>query len=217
MRLAAPLILALAALAACAPIPVEAPPPGGPAAPRGTVDSPTLAAQPRPSRDRGFDVVEATASGEELALVTSILAGLQARSFAENREFCGYVGLDAQDRWVSTPISGGTEATCPLPQVPPGLRLAASFHTHGTYSPNYASEWPTTQDVLTDAADRIDGYISTPGGRLWHVDTDTLTVRQLCGRGCLPQDPSYVAAEDGPLRPVLTLAQLKAWERGLPF
>ncbi len=97
------------------------------------------------------------------------------------------------------------------------MRLVASFHTHGSYSPYYASEWPTTQDVLTDASTGIDGYIATPGGRLWHVDTDTMTVRDLCGRGCLPQDPRYVASEDGPLRPTLTFRQLQAWERGLSF
>jgi hypothetical protein len=212
MRLAAPVLLALAALSACAPYPVEAPPPG-PAAPRGSYDAPAASDQVA----RGIRTVEATARGAELAFVTSILTDLQRRSFAQERELCGYIGLDPQGNWIATPISVGTEASCPLPTIPPGMRIAASFHTHSTYSPDYASEWPTTQDVLTDAADRIDGYISTPGGRLWHVDTDTMTVRQLCGRGCLPQDPGYVAADDGPLRPVMTLAQLKAWERGLPF
>ncbi len=156
---------------------------------------------------------EATATGAELAFVSTILADLQRRSFAENREFCGYLGLDAAGRLAATPISTGDEASCPLPTISPGLTLLASFHTHSTYSPDYASEWPTTQDVLTDASDGIDGYIATPGGRLWHVDTDTLTVRELCGRGCLPQDPNYVAAEDGPLRPVMTLRDLQSWER----
>jgi hypothetical protein len=212
LRLAAPLLSALAALAACAPIPVVAPPPGS-WAPRGAFDSPASFGQVA----RANRVVEATAKGEELAFVAAILTDLQRRSFAQERELCGYIGLDPEDRWVSTPVSTGNEASCALPQIPPGMRVAASFHTHSTYSPDYASEWPTTQDVLTDAADNIDGYISTPGGRLWHVDTDTMTVRQICGRGCLPQDPNYVADDDGPLRPVLTLAQLKAWERGLPF
>nr|WP_245218643.1 DUF4329 domain-containing protein [Rubellimicrobium aerolatum] len=148
-----------------------------------------------------------------MALVTAILADLQSRSFAENREFCGYIGLDPQGRWASSPIMGGTEASCPLPRVPPGLRVVASFHTHSTYSPYYASEWPTTQDVATDASDDIDGYIATPGGRLWHVDTDAMTVRQLCGRGCLPQDPNYVPGDDGPLRRQMTYSELLAWER----
>ncbi len=211
MRLAAPALLALAALAACAP------PPPGPTGPRGPYEGPTLSSQPRAMGPRGFPVIEASASGAELSFATSLLAGLQARSFAENREFCGYIGLDDLGQWTSTPVSVGDEASCPLPYIPSGLRIAASYHTHGTYSPDYASEWPTTQDVLTDASDGIDGYIATPGGRLWHVDTDTLTVRQVCGRACLPQDPNYVAADDGPLRPQMTLTQLRNWERGLPF
>lgn len=202
MRLAAFSCLALAALAACA-APYDA----------------STARVPGPrssdSSDLGATVIEATASGEELALVSTILADLQRRSFATGREHCGYVAVDPSGRWVSTPIVIGDEAACPLPPVPPGLRVAASFHTHSTYSPFYASEWPTTQDVATDRASGIDGYISTPGGRLWHVDTDAMTVRQLCGRGCLPQDPGYVAAEDGPLRRVMTYEQLQSWERSI--
>ena len=164
MRLAALPILALAALAACAP-----PPPGardpfsGSAVP---YSRPTLSAQPRPMATRGLPVAEATASGAELSYVTGILTGLQRRSFAENREFCGYIGLDRLGRLTMTAAMPGSEAACPLPDVPLGMRLVASYHTHGTYSPYYASEWPTTQDMATDASDDIDGYISTPGGRL---------------------------------------------------
>ncbi len=202
-------ILALAALAACAQPPSPAALDPG-AAEQGVR---VLSSAPRVAPSRGLPAAEATASGAERAFVTAILTELQVRSFAENREFCGYVGLDRRGALVSTPVVAGSEASCPLPFVPPGLTLLASFHTHGTYSPWYASEWPTTQDMATDASDHIDGYISTPGGRLWHVDTDTMTVRQLCGRGCLPQDPDYVAADDGPLRPVMSYDQLAAWER----
>lgn len=198
--------LALAALAACAaPSPLPTVPDG-----RATR---ILASAPRIGPSRGLPVTESTASGAERAFVAAILSDLQLRSFAENREFCGYIGLDRSGIWASTPVSAGSEASCPLPLVPAGFTLVASFHTHGTYSPFYASEWPTTQDMATDAADVIDGYIATPGGRLWHVDTDTMTVTQLCGRGCLPQDPAYVAAEDGPLRRTMTYAELAAWER----
>jgi hypothetical protein len=207
MRLAAFALSALAVLAACAA------PPGVPVAAPGERAVPAIRGAYTPAPG-GPPTAEATASGAELALVRGVLSDLQRRSFAQNREFCGYLGLDASGRLVPTPISAGDEASCPLPAVPPGLTLVASFHTHSTYSPDYASEWPTVQDVLTDAQTGIDGYISTPGGRLWHVDTDTLTVREVCGRGCLPQDPNYVAAEDGPLRPVMTLRDLLSWERG---
>jgi hypothetical protein len=209
MRLAAPSLLALAALAACAtPIPGT----------RGVYDPGTARANAPAARgvsDLGAPVVEATASGDELAFVSNVLADLQFRSFANGREHCGYLGVDAQGRWMTSPISVGEEASCPLPSLPRGMRVVASLHTHSTYSPLYASEWPTTQDVATDRASNIDGYISTPGGRLWHVDTDTMTVRQLCGPGCLPQDPNYVSDEDGPLRPVMTYAMLQQWERSI--
>ena len=120
MRLAAPALLALAVLAACAP------PPPGPAGPRGTYEGPTLSSQPRAIGPRGFPVIEASASGAELSFAASLLAGLQARSFAENREFCGYIGLDDLGQWTSTPVSVGDEASCPLPYIPRGLRIAAS-------------------------------------------------------------------------------------------
>ena len=89
----------------------------------------------------------------------------------------------------------------------------ASYHTHGGYAEGYHSELPSGTDMKSDRRLRIDGWVATPGGRLWHVDSDTMTVREVCGRGCLPQDPAYVAAEDGPLRPVMTYADLAAWER----
>jgi hypothetical protein len=205
-RLAAFPILALAALSACAE-----PPPGAVNPYRGDA-RPVLTAQPRPYPSRGIPVAEATASGTELRFVGGILADLQRKSFANNREYCGYIGLDPAGRWMATPVTQGNEASCPLPNIPTGMRLVASFHTHGTYSPHYASEWPTTQDMATDASDDIDGYISTPGGRLWHVDTDTMTVHQMCGRGCLPQDPNYVAAEDGPVRRDMSYQELLIWE-----
>lgn len=174
-----------------------------------------LSAAPRLAPSRGIPTAESAPTGDELAFVSAILSELQFRSFAENREFCGYIGLDERDELIATPAMPGTEAMCPLPPVPRNVRLVASFHTHGTYSPFYASEWPTTQDMVTDASDEIDGYISTPGGRLWHVDSDSMTVREICGRGCLPQDPAYVAAEDGPLRPVMTYRDLLTMELGL--
>ena len=208
MRLAALSLLALAALAACAA-----------SAPGADPGDSRKSEQSRIAGAPDIPVVEATASGPELGFAKLVLSDLQRRSFAQNRELCGYIGLDPAGRFVTTPVSQGAEASCPLPLIPPGMRLIASFHTHGTYSPYYASEWPTTQDMLTDRESGIDGYISTPGGRLWHVDTDTMTVVELCGRGCLPQDPAYVSAEDGPLRQQMTYGHLVAWEQSMggPF
>lgn len=150
--------------------------------------------------------------GDELAFVGEILRQMQLHSYATGNETCGYVGRDAQGQMMASPINVGREASCLLPRTPAGMRVAASIHTHGTYSPAYASEFPTVQDMTTDARDGINGYISTPGGRLWYVNTATMTVYQLCGRACLPQDPNYRPEDDGPVRPILTIADLRAWE-----
>ncbi|SHI97875.1 protein of unknown function [Wenxinia saemankumensis] len=172
----------------------------------------TAASIARPGRPA---TAEATGTGAELAYVRDILTELQRVSFRENREYCGYIGLDPSGRLMRTDLSAGVEAGCALPVIPSGMRALASFHTHSTYSPLYASEFPTTQDMRSDSALGVDGYISTPGGRLWYVDSDTMTVRQICGRGCLPQDPNYRPEDDGPVRPQFTFDELARFERGM--
>ncbi len=207
------LVLALAALTACGATPQHGTVRGQPSSTGALAGGPVLAAFPRLQASRGLPVAESSPTGAERAFAMQLLSDLQALSFAGNREYCGYLGLDPAGRLMATPTTPGSEASCPLPRVPQGMTLLASFHTHGTYSPYYASEWPTTQDMETDASDNIDGYIATPGGRVWHVDSDTMTVTEICGRGCLPQDPAYIAADDGPLLPVMSYRQLAAWER----
>jgi hypothetical protein len=200
-----PILSVMLVLTACSSVPEPAPVTG----PKGTGQVTLGSLAPGPAFS-----AESTGTGAELAAVTVILSDLQVASFAVNAEHCGYLGLDATGALVATQINQGTEASCTLPRPPPGMALVASFHTHGTYSPDYASEFPTSTDMLTDASDQIDGYISTPGGRLWYVDTDTMTVRQLCGRGCLPQDPNYRPEDDGPLQAVFTLQDLYRIEGG---
>jgi hypothetical protein len=149
---------------------------------------------------------------QERALATAILTDLQIRSFAENREYCGYLVRDGNGRLVTGPVNAGIEDACPLPQIPRGFDAVASFHTHSTYSPWFQSEFPTVQDMLTDAATGTNGFISTPGGRLWYVDGRALVVTQLCGRGCLPQDPNYDPTDDGVVRQSYTLDELRRRE-----
>ena len=48
-----------------------------------------------------------------------------------------------------------------------------------------------------DADEGIDGYVATPGGRLWYLDTVDMVASQLCGIGCLPRDPKFVAGQNG--------------------
>lgn len=146
------------------------------------------------------NTAESTGDGEELAFIMDIFADLQPRSITENRELCGFIGYNRLGELRATRIMEGDEATCQLPNWPIKLTVVASFHTHSTYSPEYDSEVPSVTDIESDEAAGIDGYVATPGGRLWYVDTDTMTVSQICGIGCLPQDPEFLAAADGSVR-----------------
>lgn len=158
-------------------------------------------------------VAESQPSGAELAFVSGLLANLNRTSFAQNTEICGYLGRDPLGNLFTTESAPGREAECNLPTPPANMTLLASYHTHGTYSPEYDSEFPTTTDMQSDRAAGIDGYISTPGGRLWHVDSDTMTVTELCGVSCLPMDPNYQPDEAGRITTRYTFAGLQQHER----
>jgi hypothetical protein len=213
-----PLLLVVTALAGCE-VPSDTQTrqtnvPGQTASTNGrTEQTGSLSSAPVLASYSDVPTAESSPSGAELAAVRSVLTRLQYDSFAANAEHCGYIGLNEAGQIMLTPINRGSEASCELPQILAGMTLLASLHTHGTYSPYYASEFPTSDDMLSDMAQNVDGYISTPGGRLWHVDSDTRTVRQLCGRGCLPQDPDYRPEDDGPVEPMFTLADLRRWEQ----
>jgi hypothetical protein len=62
------------------------------------------------------------------------------------------------------------------------------------------AELPSLSDVNADIKDGVDGYVATPGGRLWLIDTRAGEIRMICGLGCLPSDPNFVAGLDGPIR-----------------
>ena len=201
-------IVMMAALSACAPAPggsrsTETPTRPDQVAPDGREISPAeKTVQIARSSHGGYGpwpnpVAESQPTGAELAFVSGLLASLNRISFAQNTEICGYLGRDPQGNLFTTENAPGLEAECILPTPPAYMTLLASYHTHGTYSPEYDSEFPTTTDMDSDRAADIDGYISTPGGRLWHVDSDTMTVTELCGVGCLPMDPNYQPDEAG--------------------
>lgn len=149
---------------------------------------------------------------EEIAFMTDLLNEVQALSFQHNAEYCGYLGYNRLGVLVATPPLRGEEATCFLPNWPYKLDVIASYHSHGTYSPEYDSEVPSVQDMQTDQAEGIDGYVSTPGGRMWYVETDTMVTRQLCNAGCLMQDPNFVPEPMGRIRQSYTLRALMKHE-----
>lgn len=148
-------------------------------------------------------------SREEMDLARETLRGLQAQSIQGNREFCGVIGRDGAGRLVLSTVARGARARCRYPKAPPGTKVVATFHTHGAFLERFDNEVPSALDVLADMATGTNGYISTPGGRLWLVNGRTGDVRLICGPKCLPWDPRYVPGLAGPVAGKYTLDQLK--------
>ncbi len=143
-------------------------------------------------------IVTATAqSRAEVALVKQVLSELQRPSIRENVEFCGFIGYDKAGRLIASPAARGDEASCLADDPVNIVIITASYHTHGAWSLDYSGEIPSGNDVEADEAMGIDGYVSTPGGRLWYIDTTDMEVSQICGFGCLPRDRRFQRGGDG--------------------
>ena len=143
----------------------------------------------------------------EVAVARAILTELQPLSFAKKREYCGYIGYNAQAVLVaSTPIAGNS-ANCEAP-FPDDLAVVASYHTHGAFDRGYVNELPSDIDINSDAYFLLNGYVATPGGRLWFIDGRGRTLRQICGVGCLPVAPRFYKGSDGDIAEAYTFEEL---------
>ncbi|MFN3210925.1 MAG: DUF4329 domain-containing protein [Roseovarius sp.] len=149
----------------------------------------------------------AAQTADEIGVARHVLAQAQARSVAENREFCGYLGYTASGQLATTKPRRGYLNYC-QPRWPRNLRVVASWHTHGAYDENAWSEVPTVNDMRADKGEGVQGYVGTPGGRVWHIDTRDMVVRQLCGLGCIPSDPRHVRGAEGHIARSYTLREL---------
>lgn len=147
---------------------------------------------------------------EEMAFAHSVLNALQARSIAEGREYCGYLARNRAGELVATPAVRGDEASCEPDYPDDGLVVFADYHTHGAYHPDYENELPSLTDVEGNMELEIDGYISTPGGRLWFVDGSRGVSSQICPDTCVLIDPN--GRDEGNVPRKVTLRQLRAWE-----
>lgn len=148
----------------------------------------------------------------EVSLVKRIFAVQQLKSFEANREYCGYLYIDRRGKLVGGPVAVGTHTSC-LPLSPQG-RIVASWHTHGNADPEAWSETPSVQDMVSDIHENVGGYVGTPGGRLWYIDSGQERTWQICGIGCLPADPSFRRGPPGRVRPSYTLPELRIREEG---
>ena len=135
-------------------------------------------------------------SADEINLVKSVLNQLQDASFSANREYCGYIGFDDKGVLFASNASRGRRNSC-LGKAPDNMEIIASYHTHGAFDLDVPAEFPSATDLEGDEEEGIDGYIATPGGRLWYSDSQDMEVSQICGLGCLKQDPKFKAGLDG--------------------
>ncbi|HKL68177.1 DUF4329 domain-containing protein [Salibaculum sp.] len=150
-------------------------------------------------------------SWEEIDYAKSVLAEIQPRSIAKRREYCGFIGRDTDGSLVATPAVPGTVASC-LPIWPRAdeMRVVASYHTHGAFDLGYINEVPSDIDLEGDIFRGIDGWVATPGGRLWFNDAAAEETRLVCGVGCLPVSPEFYKGLNGPVAKRYSLQELSA-------
>lgn len=162
-------------------------------------------------QNAGFSVAPANAPSGQVVdtFASNFLNGLQAPSFAGRREFCGYFYIDSAGQLQGTPPRAGTVAACDMPAPRVGQGIIASYHTHGSFGRLYDNEVPSIVDLQSDFDFGIDGYVSTPGGRIWLVDFQTRSTRQICGLGCVAQDPRFVPQGEANIKQVYTIPDLQ--------
>lgn len=137
---------------------------------------------------------------------------IQMRSFAEKVEYCGWLGFDALGTMVATPAKRGAADHCDLDDPPAGFEILASYHTHGAYDRDADTEVPSIGDLEGDFEEGVDGYIATPGGRLWLNLVEEQISIQLCGPGCVVADSSFRECPAFPPAEEYTIADLQARE-----
>lgn len=142
----------------------------------------------------GASALPSFAQGQdEVEFVTKFFDELQPKSIAENREYCGFFGLDSNDKYVATKPTLGNEGSCYADDPPENIFIFASYHTHGGFSYDFGSEVPSSNDLEADIAEEIDGYVATPGGRIWFNNRKDQMAHLLCGRNCTVSDSDYDA------------------------
>lgn len=152
--------------------------------------------------------INAQSTTSEAEFAKAVLNQLQALSFAKNREYCGYLVRTPAGVLKATAAKKGRISSCLAKEPPKDYLIVASFHTHGAFDFDVPAEFPSVLDVEADEAEGIDGYVSTPGGRVWYVDGADLIVSQICGLGCVAQDPNFEAGLDGHIELSYTLDEL---------
>lgn len=137
----------------------------------------------------------------------------QAPSFDKEVEHCGLLAVIPNGRLIATKPRAGRKDSCKPKDFSSDVEIVASYHTHGSYDADAYTEFPSSSDVLADRAEGIDGFVSTPGGRMWYIDSERATVRLVCGAGCLPVDPDYQPDPDIVIKDRYSLRELRRIEQ----
>ena len=154
----------------------------------------------------------AAQDARETALVKEVFAELQLLSFRKKREYCGFLALTRKGDLVATDPVPGDMASCAA-DFPTDLAVVASYHTHGTFDDGYHNEMPSLTDIDSDRAVYLNGYVATPGGRLWYIDGRRGVTFQICGTGCLPVAPLFSKDREGAVAEAYTYDDLRALQR----
>ena len=156
-----------------------------------------------------FTTPTATAQdAAEMEFVQALMVSMNRLSIRFNREVCGFILQDADGTFTSTKASWGGEASCATLPIEPGVRPISSWHTHAAWGLGYDGEVPSIQDVEGDMRFGVNGWVGTPGGRLWYVDGTTGSMTQACGRDCVPTDPDFFPEEHGPVAETYSLDEV---------
>jgi len=150
--------------------------------------------------------------GAELQLAKSVLAEAQVLSFRNNREYCGYIVLDENNQMRATKLTKGRKASCLADDFPEDWTPIASFHTHGAHVDGESFETPSYSDAEGDEGEGVDGYVATPGGRLWYIDSQDRQIGLICGLNCLPADPRFDERPDDSPPSAFTYEELRRYE-----
>jgi len=144
----------------------------------------------------------------EQAFVVGLMESMNALSIRFNREVCGYILREPDGSYRSTKVSWGGHASCASLPIEAGVEVVSSWHTHAAYDRGYDNEVPSIQDVEGDIRFGVNGWVGTPGGRLWFVESGTETIRVACGLECLPTDPNATDQFHDPIPPSMSLDEL---------
>lgn len=151
----------------------------------------------------------------EIDFVKSALAEIQNLSIEKDREYCGFIGLNEQGDFNLSRPRKGRKDSCVPKEPHESFTILASYHTHGAWSEDFDSEVPSVDDLASDIDEGNDGYILTPGGRLWYNDAKAEVSTLLCGPDCVTSDPDFEEDLKFPVAQTYTLVALEKREQQL--